>query len=147
MNTFFTLWKNAVLSSGYRSLNAFIEEHDPSGSAYQTTTKKLTGMPGPDRIKRWAKILKLSDVQRDELLAAADRDRVLVAKDGKQLGTGIKALNAEVTSLRIKNAEVVKERDCLKSERDLLKQVIAQVKQELIRLKMPVPNIFDQVGK
>lgn len=139
MNTFFTLWKSAVLSSGYRSLNAFIEEHDPSGSAYQTTTKKLTGMPGPDRIKRWSKILKLSDDQQEKLLAAADHDRVLVARDGKQLGKGINALSSDVDSLRVKLAEVVKERDRLHA-------IMMQVKQELIRLKMPVPDILDQIG-
>lgn len=139
METFFNIWKSAVIAAGYRSLNAFLVAHDPSGSAYQSSTKTLTGMPGTDRICRWIKILKLTPEQGRELLEAADRDRVAVANDGKHLGAGIRAQAADIDFLRGQLAEVSEERDHLKA-------VFTQIKDELVRLDIKVPDLLSKIS-
>lgn len=140
MKTFFNLWKTAVIAAGYRSLNAFLVAHDPSGSAYQSTTKNLTGMPGPERIARWIEILKLPPDQGRELLAAADRDRVKVAGDGKQLGAGIRANMAEMEILKAQLAEAVKERDRIKA-------ILLQISDEFARLNIKRPELLAQMER
>ena len=140
METFFNLWKSAVIAAGYRSLNAFLVEHDPSGSAYQSTTKNLTGMPGPERINKYIEILKLNPEQGRELLEAADRDRVKVAGDGKQLGAGIRAQIAEVDALRAQLTEA-------SQERDRLKAVLFQIQDEFARLNIKSPDLLAKIKR
>lgn len=138
METFYNLWKHAVTAAGYRSLNAFLVQHDPSGSAYQTSARKLTGMPGPGRIARWIAILGLTPDQGQALLDAANRDRLKVAGDGKELGAGIRAVGAEVAALRAQLAEAGKERDRLSA-------ILAQFQDEFRRLKIKGPNLFSEI--
>lgn len=116
MSTFYLLWKNHTERAKYPTLSAFLRKHDPKGSAFQTTAKKMTGIPGKARVLAWSKVLKLSKEETADFLRAADYDRVLVAKDGEELGPGITMLMDKMLDLETTLSQREKEVASLRAQ-------------------------------
>lgn len=90
----------------YEGLYAFLKDRDPEANAYVGQIENRTRIPARKRIESWAGMLSLTRAQTDELLNAAEIDRVYAAaKRNKTLGVGLNLILKELDLVRAQAAE------------------------------------------
>ena len=97
MTTLYDLLVFHAKKNNYASLNDFLVAVDPKAKGSQTHIKKMHGPPPEDRLRSWAKSLKMTEAETQKMLDIADIERVYAAaKKNKSLGRGLELILARL---------------------------------------------------